>query len=151
MYGSYWRYTLAAEHDSDDTLSALVYSAASAATLYTFTALEPMRVVRLGVLVPASVAGSGAITAAKYDVQLVSTYGGSGTQKMTVTVPSTATAGKVYYAENVPFDVNVGQQVIIGKPTQGTGASAGTCIPFIQVYKRAETDANQTYQVKVTS
>lgn len=154
MYGTYWRYTSVTERDSDDSFSALEYSAASAASIYTFTALEPMRVVRLGVLVTESVAQSSTatVTEAQYDVDLVTTYGSTGTQKMTVTVPSGATAGKIYYADNGAFDVDPGHQVNVGKSVAGAGVTAGQCVPFVQWYKRAEIDANFSAHVtKVTA
>jgi hypothetical protein len=153
MYGTYWRYTMATERDSDDAFSALNVSAASAASIYRFTALEPMRVVRLGVLVVTTLATSGgAVTEPIYDVSLNTTYGTTGTQKMTVTIPSAGAAGHTYYAEDGAFDVDPGHQVDIGKHVASVGLTAGAVVPFIQWYKRAEVDANFSAHVtKVTA
>ena len=149
MYGSYWRYDFWAERDSDDNLSGLLPSAASAAALYTFTAKEPMRVTRFCVQCTTTLAGAHT-TDAVYGIKHASVNGGSATEKMTVTIPGDAcSAGMTFYCEESAFDVDVGEQVIISKKVAGS-TSAGAVVPYFQAYKRAETTDNQTYMNKVT-
>ncbi|MCL6547172.1 MAG: hypothetical protein K6T61_18335 [Bryobacteraceae bacterium] len=145
-YGTYDKFPLL-ESWKDASQTPIAVNAA-AGDKFVFTARQPMTVVGFGLEITTTYADMGT-TAQVVSLDKRPTHNSdTGREELAAITLATGYAdGHVYRKRFTAVKLDVGQQLVVKQKVQGAGGGglAGSCIPFILWYPRAETAENQTY------